>query len=257
MITFHREFPVGVARVGELRLVDMFGQEQPVQLWRVKKNADGSVASARVSFSAELAKCGSFRYELQSAKPGASQNTVTAHFESDITTLHNGLVALRLPKLGEFTFNPPLAIGSDHATMAPAYGRQVVKGIAPGPIQGVRLVDGRWAGGSYFRSETPDTAPKVTGYSCRITEHGLLFVEMAIRYTFSQAGWYGFTVRMLKDDPAVRIDEQFDMGAPGSMRDFGLAVSLGAGWQEGDWKPMWPTGFHPRKGSRDATITSS
>lgn len=34
--------------------------------------------------------------------------------------------------------------------MVAAYGQQVARGIAPGPIQGVRLADGRWVGGSYF-----------------------------------------------------------------------------------------------------------
>ena len=48
---------------------------------------------------------------------------------------------------------------------------------------------------------------------CEI-EQGPLFVETSIRYTFTGGGWYELTARVLANDPAVRIDEQFDMGPP-------------------------------------------
>lgn len=254
LLIYQREFPAGAARVGEFRLVDADGQEQPFQFWRVKQHPDGSIASARISFSAELNQGGSFRFELQSGKPGNSQNALTAHTEGDLTTLDNGLVALRLPKPGEFKFDPPLAMGEDQATMVAAYGQQIAKGIGPGPIQGVRLADGRWVGGSFFWAAKPDAAPKVTGYTCRITEQGPLFVEASIRYIFSHGGWYEFTARMLNGDPAVRIDEQFDMGAPGSMWDYRLMVSLASGWKDGGWKPdaaCWISAENRLKGDGD------
>ncbi len=66
----------------------------------------------------------------------------------------------------------------------------------------------------------------MTGYTCHIREQGPLFVEATVRYTFSHGGWYELTARVLAGDPAIRVDEQFDMGPPGSMRDYRFIVSL-------------------------------
>ena len=237
LVTYQREFTAGVARHGELRLIDAAGREQPLQLWGVKEHSDGSIASARISFFAELAKGGEYRFELQRATASRMTNRPLAGGERELLELDNGIVALRLPKAGRFRFDPPLAMGQDHAAMLAAYGGQVSKGIAPGPVQGVRLLDGRWVGGSYFLAAEPESAPKVSGYTCRITEQGPLLVEAKVRYTFTPGGWYELTARVLAGDPAVRIDEQFDMGEPGSMWDYRVMVSLAGGWNQGGWKP--------------------
>lgn len=237
LVTYERQFPIGALEAGEGRLVNTSGEEQAVQLWRVKRHPDGSIASARISFLAELSKGGGYRFELQAGKPAGTNRAPTAAAGADFTTLEGGVVALRLPKAGEFRFEPPLQMGADQAAMVAAYGRQVENGIAPGPIQGMRLADGRWIGGSYFFAANPDRAPKVTGYHCRITEQGPLFVEAVVRYTFHQGGWYELTARMLEADPAVRIDEQFDMGSPGSMWDYRMMISLTSGWRAEGWKP--------------------
>ena len=73
------------------------------------------------------------------------------------------------------------------------------------------LMGAGWAA-AISSAAKPDAAPKVTGYTCRITEQGPLFVEATVRYTFTHGGWYEFTARVLAGDPAVRVDEQFDMG---------------------------------------------
>jgi len=237
LVTYHREFTAGVARHGELRLVDAAGREQPLQLWGVRKHSDGSIASARISFFAELAKRGEYRFELQRATPSQMTDGPLPRSERELLELDNGIVALRLPEAGEFKFDPPLAMGRDHAAMVAAYGGQVSKGIAPGPVQGVRLLDGRWVGGSYFLAVKPESAPKVTSYTCRVTEQGPLFVEATVRYTFTSGGWYQCTARVLAGDPAVRMDEQFDMGEPGPMWDHRVMFSLAGGWNEGGWKP--------------------
>ena len=259
LVTYQREFPAGTARPGEVRLVDATGQEQAGQFWRVKEHPDGSMASARISFLTGLAKGSRYRFELQAGKPGGDVRPLRATADAAFTTLDNGIVALRLPKAGEMKFDPPLAMGQDQAAMVAAYGQQAAKGIAPGPIQGVRLVDGRWVGGSYFFAAKPDAAPRVTGYTCRITEQGPLFVEAVARYTFTGGGWYEFTARVLAGDPAVRIDEQFDMGTPGSMWDFRMMVSLASGWREGGWKPdaaYWISSEERLKG-RDAQFQAA
>ncbi len=71
-----------------------------------------------------------------------------------MTILDNGVVTLRMPQTGETKFDRPLAMGQDHEKMLAA------SGIAPGPIQGVRLVDGRWVGGSYFFAANPQPRPR-------------------------------------------------------------------------------------------------
>ncbi|OPZ27755.1 MAG: hypothetical protein BWZ02_01539 [Lentisphaerae bacterium ADurb.BinA184] len=215
----------------ELRLLDAEGKEAAFQLWQVRTNAAGELVSARLSFFAELAAGGAFRYELHSGRPAASAETLKVEAAGDTVTLDNGLVAVRLPKLGRQEFAEPLAMGQSHPEMVAAYGAQVAKGVAPGPLQGVRLCDGRWVGGSYFWAEDLAAAPKVAAVDCQVTARGPLFVEATVRYAFTHGGWYQFTARVLAGDPAVRIDEQFDMGEPGGMWSFRLMVSLGAGWQ--------------------------
>lgn len=188
LVTYQREFAAGRVRRGELRLVDAAGREQPFQLWRVKEHNEGSIASARISFLAELPKRGAYRFELQREKASQTASAPLARSEREFLELDNGIVALRLPKAGESNFGRPLAMGQDHAEMVAAYGAQVTKGIAPGPVQGVRLHDGRWIGGSYFFAAKPESAPKVTGYTCRVTEQGPLFIEAKVHYTFTSGG---------------------------------------------------------------------
>jgi hypothetical protein len=56
LVTYQQDFPRGAVRAGNVRLLDASGREQPVQLWRVKTHQDGYIASARISFVAELSK---------------------------------------------------------------------------------------------------------------------------------------------------------------------------------------------------------
>jgi len=204
--------PTGVTPDG-VRLVDaLSSNEVPFQFWR---------DATRMSFYASLPKGGNYRYELQPGRPAAHGQPPAITQTADALVLENSQVAIRLLPLGEVTFREPRALGRDTNTQA----------VAPGPFQGVRLSDGRWVGGSFFYAAKLDSAPKVAGYECRITEQGPLFVEATVRYTFNNGGWYRFTARVLAGDAAVRIDEQFDTGAPGSMWDWRLMVSLGAGWK--------------------------
>jgi hypothetical protein len=207
------------------KLVDTAtSNEVPFQLSQIEKDKKGTITSARLSFFASLSSNGLYRYEFLAGPStlNPEPRTLSSSSSNGFLTLDNGLTALRLPSAGEKTFEVPLSFS--------AYPGET--GAAPGPIQGMRLSDGRWVGGSFFCAAEPDRAPRVTGYSCRITEEGPLFAEATIRYAFTNGGWYQLTARILAGDPAVRIDEQFDLGEPGSMLDYRLAVSLG-----GSWKP--------------------
>ena len=235
LLNYQRDFPPGAAREGELRLLAPSGREQPSQAWRVEKHADGSIKSARISFFEAVTKGGGFKYDLVAGKSTLPNRAPSSRVEGAFTILDNGLVAIRLPKLGEVQCDPALPMSADHAALVRSYRQQRGKGIAPGPIQGIRLVNGQWVGGSYFFAADPNTAPRLTGYTCRIREQGPLFVEATVRCTFSPGGWYELTARVLAGDPAIRMDEQFDLGPPGSMWDYRLMVSLAGAWQDGGW----------------------
>jgi hypothetical protein len=237
LVNYEVSFKAGRAYPGQLRLVDESGVEVSFQLSRVRCHPDGSIASARISFMAELKKGSSYSFTLVPGRPTISDGPCKAFLEGGYLRLDNGIVALRLPKPGEYIFEPPLRFGTSHQEMICLYGRQVENGIAPGPIQGLRLADGRWIGGSYFCAEVPDEAPRVTGYTCEVTEQGVLFVEARVRYTFDNGGDYQFMTRLLANDPAVRIDEQFDMRCTGDSFMWRMVVSLSSGWEADGWKP--------------------
>ena len=233
-------------RPDALRLVDPAGQEVPSQLWRVKTNARGDLVSARLSFMAELAKNSNYVYRLIAGVPAATAGTgVLVATNGDGLVLDNSVTAARLPPAGAVTFAKPLSFGAVHQDMLKLYGRQAASGIAPGPIQGVRMSDGRWVGGSYFQAADPARAPAVLGYSCAVTERGPVFTEATIRYRFDGDRYYQMAVRLLPGDPAIRIDEQFDMKRVGSTRDWRgyssndwqVVMSLSSGWQPSGWKP--------------------
>jgi len=247
-------------KAGEAKLIDAdTGNEVPYQLSRVQVEGD-VVKGGRISFYASLAAGGRYRYELQPGLPAAMKSPA-AVTEGGLLTLDNGAIAIRLPA-GTATPAEPLRFGTDQAEMVALYGRQAEKGIAPGPIQGIRLADGRWVGGSYFWAAEPAAAPRVAGWEARITEQGPLFVEATIRYRFTEPGgaaatgepaWYACTVRLLADDPAVRIDEQFDMQSAGSMWDYRLMVSLGNGWKPAEARWFSPRNADSARGLDDAT----
>jgi hypothetical protein len=242
-----------------VKLVDAAGQEQPCQFWRVEKDADGSVKSARVSFFASLAPGGQYRYELVVGKPaaGAPPKVSTG---GGFVTLDSGAVAIRLPG-GKKEFKKPLVFPADHAAAMKNLGNLEKAGLAFGPIAGVRLADGQWVGGSYFTTESieavrfregyrkdpPDAAtaaaalaaaPKMAGYATQVTEQGPLFAEARVRFAFDGGGYYQLTARVLANDPAVRIDEVMDLGG-NCPPDHPLYVAmlLGSGWAKDGWRP--------------------
>jgi len=241
MVTYPLQLQPGQAKLGQVKLIDEQGSEQPCQLWQVELHKDGSVARARVSFMAELKKDASYKYQLVPGRPAASAPAAKITDDGRLLTLDNGAVGIRLPKAGRIQFDKPLSFGADHAEMLKVYGgKQAAAGIAPGPLQGIRLLDGRWVGGSYFYASKPQTAPKVLACDCRIVEQGPVFTEARIRYALDGERYYQFAARLLAGDPAIRIDEQFDFKhLLGSQPDddYQVVMSFAGGWQTGGWKP--------------------
>lgn len=237
LVTYRATFAPGKAYPGRLRLEDAAGVEVPVQLSMVELHEDGSVARARVSFMAALAREGNWTYRLVVGPPQRVESACKASHEKDYLTLENGVLAVRLPSPGHHDFDPPLSFASDHGEMTRIYGEQVQRQIAPGPVQGIRPADGSWIGGSYFGADDPQQAPRVLGYSCEVTERGPLFVEARIRYKFDEERFYQFTIRLLDGDPTARVDEQYDMRQTASAFKWQVVMSLTNGTSAQAWKP--------------------
>jgi len=256
MVTYRVSLRRGQLRDTRVHVVDGEDKARLAQLWAVARHADGSVASARASFMAELPAEGSYALRLMPGDAQPTDRQLRTSAAGGLLTLENSAVAIRLLAAGDTAFDEPLRFGNDHAEMLRHYGKQIQAGLAPGPIQGIRLADGKWAGGSYFKSDDPDAAPKVTSVVCGIAEQGPIFVEARVRYELTGGGYYQLAARMIANDPAVRIDEQMNVGGTfppdESLR---VVMSLSDGWRRG-FKPdrvFWcaPRG---RLGGRDAAF---
>jgi hypothetical protein len=237
LVTYPVRFSAGQAFADNVRLIDSVERERPYQLSQVERHSDGSIAAARLSFFAALRKQERFVYRLLAEKPTLAVAPPTIADQAKGLTLDNGQVAVRLPRIGSQRLAVPLTFSSDHAAMLAQYGRQAEAGLIPGPIQGVRLVDGRWVGGSYFWSAQPQQSPRVIAYRSEIVEAGPLFVEGRVHYDFGNGGYYELTARVLTGDPAVRIDEQMDLKQMGPGATWQMVVSLAHGPNGGGWKP--------------------
>jgi hypothetical protein len=260
---------------GNVHLVDGAGEVVPFQLWRVQTNEDGTISSARLSFHAELEAGGSYRYELLGG-PGAQSETggnVGISTSGGVLTLANDQVAIRLREPGRHRFDQPLSMGDvrRHGEISDAYGELAQRGIAFGPIRGIGLADGAWVGGSYFATEPIEAvraeqnyfdgpvterhrqgalaaAPKVSGYTCEVTERGPLFAEARVRFRFDNGGYHRLTARVLAGDPAVRIDEAMDLKGTSPQAD-PLYVMMSVG--DPDWRPDALFAYGPRGKSYD------
>ncbi len=243
---------------GDVRLVDEAGMEVPCQ-W--------SRSGTRLSFYAELKAGGAYQYELQPGKPAAAAAAPSATTDKGLLTLDNGVVAIRLPA-GTQRFPKPLALCRDHAQAA-AISDLAKEGLAPGPIAGIRLADGRWVGGSYFSFEPIESvrqrqgtlknvpadawdravahAPGITKYESEITEQGPLFVEARIRFTFTNGGHYQLTARLLTGEPGVQLDEVMDLKSTCSPDDpLYVNLVLNDGHRPDGWRPDCVYGYAPR-----------
>lgn len=235
LLTYRVQFPAGRAFADSVRLLDDAGVERPCQLSRLKKHSDESIESARISFRSGLKAGGKYRYRLLASAPARTEVSLSAVNEERYLTLDNRVVSLRLPRAGRHRFATPRAFGGGRATPVRAGEPQPPTEPIPGPIQGIRLADGQWVGGSDFRCAEPAQMPKAVGYECRITEQGPLFVEARVHYDFDNGGHYAMVARLLAGDPAVRIDEQCDLKRTGPAGACEIVTSLASG--QGGWRP--------------------
>jgi hypothetical protein len=105
-------------------------------------------------------------YTLEPGKPAAFEPKVTVREEDGNCVLDNGTIAVRIP--------------------ARADGKSV-----PGPIERVRMPDGKWVGGSFW-----ETGMTLRRFSASVTRNGPIFAKARLRYEFDgRAGLAG-------DEPA-------------------------------------------------------
>lgn len=245
------------ATPGALSLVNAdTGDETPFQLWQINQADDGSMAAARISFYTDLQAGGTVRYELSERAGGSTDYELappTVVSNDNGLLLENGLTGIRLPAAGEQRFTPPLRmnIESLHHTVA----ESIDAGFVPGPIQGIRLLDGSWVGGSAFAADTPDTAPGCRAMRCTLVEKGPLFAEAVVDYEFEDDRFYRLRVRVLAEDPAIRVDEQFDFDLVGNPTQWRLEVSLGADPRGDDWRPDRAIWWLPNSGTQRSPVT--
>lgn len=259
MVTYPLEFKPGQAQAGELRLLDGQGKEVTSQVWKVKTHVDGSIATARISFYAELSRGGSYRYTVEAGEPADAGNGPKATVQGGTLTLDSVKVALRLPAGERRYTDNPLSMVLDRSAAVQNLANLEEAGLAFGPIAGVRLNDDSWVGGSYFTAESIESvrfrqqyrkdspgpemdqqavanAPKVVAYCGQITEQGPLFVEAVSRFEFDNGGFYQMTAQVRTDDPAARVDEVMDLkGNTPPLDPLYLSVVLQDGKQA--WKP--------------------
>ena len=128
-----------------MRLTDAAAAEIPFQLSNIKTHPDGTLASASVSFYGALEPNRAYAYQLRAEKPTTQLPMVKAQKSDAGLVLDDGITAVWLPQPVTLQ-EGKMFLFSDEA---PAQG-DGDKTVAPGPIQGIRLADGSWTGGSCF-----------------------------------------------------------------------------------------------------------
>ncbi|OPZ85958.1 MAG: hypothetical protein BWY76_01178 [bacterium ADurb.Bin429] len=146
LVTYPVAFSTGQVKPGKVRLVDATGTELPYQFSHLVKHGDGSIKSGRISFYTELAKGGSYHFELQPGQPAKTTIPPAVTVQGRYLTLDNGITALRLPA-GARKFATPLQLVARHDQVAKDCEDLEQRGLAFGPIAGIKLADGRWVGG--------------------------------------------------------------------------------------------------------------
>ena len=116
------------------------------------------------------------------------------------------------------------------------------KGLAEGPIGGVRLTSGKWvgagelhwpadAGGTPARLAAETATPLrnrggTAALQVRVLANGPVFAEVESEYRLAGDGFWRLRFRVIAGEPVVLVDEAFS-GPAGSMYRF----RLGAGWE--------------------------
>ncbi|MCL1857120.1 MAG: hypothetical protein FWF84_05740, partial [Kiritimatiellaeota bacterium] len=230
LLNYDIEAAPGEFVAGKTELVDGEGQAVQHQVTVVEAHDDGSIAKARVSFYAALAKGSEGAYTLRSAEsPTEFPDRVTAH--EDVRPPSENVE-------GERPREPHLVVESAEAGVSvPApcvtvFDPPVAASEVPAPILGFRLADGRWAGKGWIETDS-----KVTRFSQTVVADGPLYKEYAYRLEFAPSHlqpshlqpYYAVRVRVEAELPMVYVSEEYDLCEMNAARDF-FVLSLSEGW---------------------------
>ena len=185
------------------------------QVSDVARHEDGSVRSMRVWFQATVPVNGAATFVITpggASAPPAALGGAAAIVNGETLELATAApkpIAIRMPA-GTIRHELPQPLKESH-----------------GPIQGLTLPSGAKLGAG--RWEVPF---KLLSRETRITAQGPLFAEATVRYTFD-AGYWNFTVRVVRGEPMFVISEEFDTGHSGQLwnevdRFYALPLNTGA-----------------------------
>lgn len=159
----------------------------PMQLDNVATNRDGRLVSADVWFRTDLPARGVRTFILRNGKRSEATDLALTK-TGDILELANALTAVRL---GQWT---------------------------NGPLLGVRLASGAWAGGARI-----SCTQAVESTSTEILAQGPLFIRARSTTRFAGGGRYEFEVALRSGEPLVRVEERYENAGRVS---FDLATGL-------------------------------
>ncbi|MCY3020993.1 MAG: hypothetical protein NTW87_18410 [Planctomycetota bacterium] len=195
-------FLVDTARFvpGKLVLTDARAKAVPFQ-----------IEGGTLAFVASVGKGQTVTYTLAASDKDRSgeNSTLKSSVQGDWFEMGNEHIALRMPKPGLKTCDPPIEAAA-----------------APAPIAQWRPAGlEQWLGGARFA-----TARKVKSHAFAILRQGPAAVEYEARYTFEPPGQYVWRVRVVPGAPVAVVTEEFDFGAVTNGEDL-LLLELNKGWQ--------------------------
>ena len=187
------------AEAGKLSVTGPGGTSQPVQV------TPGKDGMATISFIAALPAHAMVTYTLRDDGPAVQAGVRTAA-DADGLVLDNGLLAVRVPTLGEKTLAPPMPADT-----------------LPAPILAFKSGQNPWMGAGVMRCTRP-----VKAFRVRQTASGSVFAEVRYEMEFANGGYYRAIIQVADGLPFAKISEEYDMREI-SGRDF-WELDLTRGW---------------------------
>lgn len=177
--------------------VSLDGAAIPSQAEALARHADGSIATLRVYWLADLAAGGAAAYRIApgAAPAAAPDGGVTLSRADGVLTLQT------------HTAEGSIAISLPDGRVTAAWPRPAA--AADAPIQRVLLPDGGSLGPSRIEAPFALMARETT-----VLQAGPLLASVELHYTFAEGDWR-FRVTMIAGEALIRLDEVIDTGHSG------------------------------------------
>lgn len=166
-------FPLTAAQLAKaLAGRPLVASDGKVVVYQVAPGANGA---SRIAFQTDLAPLEIREFSFSDKSKADAATDLKVEDAADVVRVSNGKTGISLAK-------------------TPAAGM--------GPIAGILLNSGKWAGGSRLVTDTP-----VTAWTVKITARGPVFAEAVCTVTFGDKGIWESRYRLYAGDPVVLIDE--------------------------------------------------